>query len=456
MVAASSFGFVLIQLDVSIVNVALPRIAADLHASLSVLQWVVDAYTVAFAVLLLSFGFLGDRLGAKRTYLGGMALFAAASLGCGMATGPIPLVLSRALQGVGASAMLPASLSLLNHAFAHAPAERARAVGWWTAAGAISIASGPVVGGLLLDVTGWRGIFLVNPPLCLLGAALVARVPDGSSRRNGRGVDLPGQILVILALAGLITAVIELRPLGIGHPVVLAALAMALLAGPAFVAVEARSSDPMLPLRFFRNPTFSSAVAYGTIANLTYYGIVFVLSLYLQWVKRYSPVQAGLAFLPLTATFFLSNILSGWVVSRAGSRWPMVVGAVIDASGFALLATLGAESPYLAMLPAFALLPIGMGLGVPAMTTAVLASVDTGSSGVASGVLNSARQAGGAIGVALFGAMAGDHAHHVVTGLHFSALTSVLLLLGAAGLAFVGVRALAAPVAPSRLGETTD
>jgi MFS transporter, DHA2 family, methylenomycin A resistance protein len=434
---AASFGFSLVQLDVTIVNVALPRVATELHTGVSGLQWVVDAYALAFAVLLLSLGYLGDRLGARRVFLGGMVLFALASVLCGCATDAVMLIVGRTLQGIGAAAMLPCSLALLSHATAHEHALRARAVGWWTASGAISIAAGPIIGGLLMSVTTWRSIFFVNVPVCLIGIWLALRVPESALKvRHGR-FDLPGQLLAILALTGLTMAVIEAHPLGWTHPLVLACIATVLVAASLFVLVESRSAAPMLPAKFFHAPGFSIAVIYGVVVNMTYYGIVFLLSLYLQRVHGYSALRTGLAYLPLTATFFGVNIFSGWLVGRAGARLPMVLGALIDGGGFALFLLLGASSPYLLMLPAFALLPAGMGLGVPAMTTTVLSAVEKHAAGTASGVLNAARQAAGAIGVALFGALAGDRNDLIVSGLHRSAMISVALLLIAAVLAFL-------------------
>jgi MFS transporter, DHA2 family, methylenomycin A resistance protein len=433
---AASFGFALVQLDVTIVNVALPRMATDLHAGVAGLQWVVDAYALTFAVLLLSMGYLGDRLGARRVYLGGIALFALASVLCGCATTSVALIIGRTLQGLGAAAMMPCSLALLSHATAHEHRLRARAVGWWTAAGSITIAAGPIVGGLLMSVANWRSIFFVNVPVCLLGAWLTLRVPETERKAQHRHWDLPGQLLAILALTGLTMAVIEAHPLGWMHPLVLGCVATVLLAVPLFLLVESHSPAPMVPLRFFKAPGFSAAVLYGVVMNFTYYGIVFLLSLYLQRVHGYSPLRTGLAYLPLTATFFGVNVFSGWLVGKVGARLPMVLGAVIDASGFALFLLLGAASPYLLMLPAFALLPGGMGLGVPAMTTTVLSAVEKEASGTASGVLNSARQAAGAMGVALFGSLAGDSNDLVVRGLHLSSLISVVLLLVVAALAF--------------------
>ena len=427
---ATSFGFALVQLDVTIVNVALPRIGESLHTGIAGLQWVVDAYALVFAALLLTAGFLGDRFGARKVYLAGLGLFALASLACGVASDAVALIAGRVAQGVGAAAMLPASLTLLNHAAGHDAKLRAQAVGWWTAAGSITIAAGPIVGGLILAVASWRMIFLVNLPICVVGALLTLRVPETERERGGRGFDLAGQILGIVALAALVGAVIEAKPLGLASPLVLAMIAIGVAAAIGFVVAESRVAAPMLPLKLFKAPGFAVCVLYGMVANMTYYGIVFVLSLYLQKGLGYSPAQAGLAFLPLTATFFVVNVLSGTLVGRWGSRLPMVGGALVDAAGFALLLTLGAQASFAALVIPFVLMPAGMGTGVPAMTTAVLAGVDKALSGVASATLNAARQAGGAMGVALFGALAGEG--HVVAGLHASASIATVLLVAIA------------------------
>ncbi|TCR91940.1 MFS transporter [Rhizobium sp. BK376] len=439
-VTAASFGFVVVQLDVTIVNVALPAIARSLGAGISELQWVVDAYSLVFAVLLLTAGVVGDHFGSRRAYLAGFWVFALASLGCGLSTDATTLIIARALQGIGAALLVPSSLSILNHASGHDRALRARMVGLWTAAGGVSIAAGPIVGGLLLGWFGWRTIFLVNLPICAFAMILTMKVtPKAEVPERQRSLDPVGQILAILALTGLVGAVIEARPLGLTHPLVLGGFAMAVLSGIGFIMVEHRSKAPMLPLEFFSRPNFTPATLFGIVANMTYYGVIFVLSLYLQQVKGWSPAISGLAFLPLTGGFIISNMISGAVVARWGSRPPMVIGGLIGAIGFALLATLNEHSNYLAMLAPFILIPGGMGLGVPAMTTAILGSVERQSSGVASAVLNTARQAAGAIGVALFGALAGGD--QIVSGLRLSAMISVVLVLFGAVLAAVGMHA---------------
>ncbi|HEY4299162.1 MAG TPA: MFS transporter [Paraburkholderia sp.] len=442
--ATVSVGFVVTQLDVTIVNIALPKIGADLHASVAGLQWVVDAYTLAFAVLMLSAGVLGDRFSARRMYAAGMVLFALASLACGLAPDATMLVSARAVQGIGAAAMLPNSLALLNQSYGHDPKLRARAVGLWTAAGAVSIAAGPVLGGLLIAAFGWRSIFLVNLPICAAGLAATllwvprataaqprARTAAGSDANTApRGFDLGGQCLAIVALTAFVAAVIEWRPLGWSHPLVAGGFVLALLATSAFIAVEARVRAPMLPLSLFSKRTFSAAVLFGICVNLTYYGMVFVLSLYLQRVRGYTPLQAGLAFLPLTGGFLLSNVASGWVIGRFGVRVPMIAGAITAGLGYGLLYGVDAATPLVYLMLPFLLIPSGMGLAVPAMTTAVLASTEAKLAGTASAVLNTARQAGGAVGVAAFGALAsGAAATQIVTGMRDSTAISVGLLV---------------------------
>jgi MFS transporter, DHA2 family, methylenomycin A resistance protein len=437
-IAASSFAFAVIQLDVTIVNVALSRISADFGATVAGLQWVVDAYTLGFAALLLSAGVVADRFGSKRVFVAGFVGFAAASLSCGLAPSPGFLNATRAIQGIGAALLVPSSLAIINDACAHDDRLRARAIGIWTAAGGVAIAAGPVVGGLLLAGLGWRSIFLVNTPICALGLGLTLLCvpPTQRDERKYRSFDLTGQALAIVALTALVGAVIEARPLGLAHPIVTAGGLLALGAGAALIAVEARTASPMLPLRFFWLPGFTPAILFGVLVNCSYYGIIFVLSLYLQKALGYSTVQAGLAFLPLTGTFIVSNIASGWMAGRMGSRVPMILGALIGALGYGLLDRLGDQSTFFDMLPGFLLIPAGIGLAVPAMTTAILLSVDPARSGTASALLNAARQVGGAVGVAAFGALvSGVKAEQIVSGLNVAALSAAALLIVATILA---------------------
>ncbi|MBZ5643380.1 MAG: MFS transporter [Acidobacteriia bacterium] len=429
-IAATSFGFVVTQLDVTIVNVALSRIAAGLSVHVAGLQWVVDAYTLPFAVLMLSAGVLGDRFGSRRAYLAGLAIFAAASLACGLAPNVATLIAARAVQGAGGALLIPSSLALLNHAAASDHGLRARAVGLWTAGGSVAIAAGPVAGGLLVASLGWRSIFLVNLPLCAVGIYLTLRaVPPDAHVKTTHHLDPLGQSLAILAVGGLTCAVIETRPLGIGHPLVLGCAVLAVAAAVAFYFAETKSSEPMLPFEIFRLPNFSPAVIFGTFMNLSFYGIFFVLSLYLEQARGYSALRTGLAYLPLMCTFIVSNVASGVIGSRTGPRLPMIWGAIGTFAGFLMLSRLGPATAYAAMVLPFIIIPAGMGFAIPAMTATVLSSVDRSRSGTASAVVNAARQTGGAIGVAIFGALAGNSPVQIIHGLKSASYISLGLLL---------------------------
>lgn len=441
-VGTTSLSFFMGQLDVTIVTVALPRIAADLSAGLSDLQWVVDAYTLAFAVAMLSAGALGDRLGVRRGLQLGMGLFAAASLACASAPSATWLTLARVFQGMGAAAMLPNSLALLNLAFSHDAEQRAKAVGWWTASGAISLALGPLLGGLLLTAFGWRWIFLVNLPVCALGLFLVTRFPPGRAEHAGGGLDVTGQLCAAAALTLLTAGIIGSGHAGSGQRLVWEFLVAAVLCAALFVVVERRAPSPIMPRQLFAGRAFLPAVGYGMVMNFTYYGLIFMLSIFLQDSLGYSPMRAGVAFLPLTAGFFISNVVSGPFVARFGARLPMLVGSCIDALGFALLLRVTTHSAYADLALGFLLIPMGMGLGVPAMTGAVLAAVPDRLSATASALLNTARQACGAVGVAVLGAWAQGGPERIAGSIRRAALLCILLLVVAFGLAWrVGPRA---------------
>jgi DHA2 family methylenomycin A resistance protein-like MFS transporter len=437
---AASFAFIIVQLDVTIVNVALPQIGSQLGADVSALQWVVDAYTLGFAVLLLAAGAMGDRFGPRRVFLSGFALFAVASIACAAAPTVLALNIARACQGIGAALLVPSSLSILNAAYAHDKKQLAKAIGWWTAAGGVSIAAGPVVGGLLIATAGWRSIFWVNVPICIAGYLITrAVVPRTNGKNPARSFDLAGQLLAVLALTAFIGAVIEVQALGWSSAVVQAGLVMALICGAAFLMVESRTAAPMLPLSLFHSRSFSGAVLFGVLVNFAYYGVIFVLSFYLQKVRHFSVIQTGLTFLPLTATFIFSNIASGLMSSRTGLRPPMILGGLIGASGYALLGLFGIShtASVVDMLPGLALIPAGMGLAVPAMTTSILGSVEPHLAGTASAVLNAARQVGGATGVAVFGAMAAAASDdQVISGVRDTLACSAMLLAIAAAVAY--------------------
>jgi DHA2 family methylenomycin A resistance protein-like MFS transporter len=438
-ILATCLAFLLVQLDVTIVNVALATMGAELNSAISGLQWVVDAYAIAFASLLLSAGAFGDRIGSRRVLAAGFAAFIVASAACGFAPDAAMLIAARVAQGAGAALMVPSSLALLNHACGNDQKLRGHAVAWWTAAGSIGLAAGPIAGGLLIHWFGWRSIFFVNVPLGVLGIWLtlsfVAETRIGNQRK---GFDVLGQILGIVTLAALTGAVIEAGESGILAPLVLGCFAIA--GGAGFILAESRGANPMLPLGLFGNRRFSSTILIGLVINFTLYGFLFVLSLYFQHARGYTPEQTGLAFLPLSAAVGFANVFAGWLMTRTGPRPPMMWGLIGGALGFVLLAGIGAQTAYAMLLPSFLLISCGVGMAVPAMTTALLSTVEKTQAGVASGALNTIRQASGAIGVAVFGVI-GGHAEQSMGGLHATFWIGALLLLSGAAMAAVGTKA---------------
>jgi DHA2 family methylenomycin A resistance protein-like MFS transporter len=383
-----------------------PALQADLGASLDWLQWSVNAYTLAFASLLLSGGALGDRLGAKRVFVGGLALFTAASAACSLAVSLPVLVAARIAQGMGAAALMPGSLSLIAHAFPD-PRERARGIALWAGMGGLAISSGPVLGGLLVDTFGWPSIFLINVPVGVLALVLTVRHVAPTDAVRSRALDPLGQVLAIVALAAFTYGLIEGPEHGWGTPSILAAFAAAAATGVLFLVVEGRGAGAMLPLELFRSRPFAAANVVGFCLNFGLYGLMFVMALFFQDGCRYSALSTGLAFLPLTVTIALALVCSGRIAIHFGARRPMIAGMGLAAIGCLVLLALGGWTGYSAATVAgFVLLGLGVGLTMPAMTAVVLASAPREQSGIASGVLSASRQAGGAIGVALLGAVA--------------------------------------------------
>jgi DHA2 family methylenomycin A resistance protein-like MFS transporter len=361
-----------------------------------------------------------------------MAVFGLASVACALAPTILALDAARVLQGFGAAIMLPNSLALLNHALAHDPARRARGIGYWTAAGSISIALGPVLGGLLVASVGWRAIFWVNVPLCAVGWWLSTRLQETPRGHARLPLDIAGQVLATLALAGLIATLIESRALGLADTRLWLGALATLALGIGLMFVERRAAAPVIATDLFALRDFRGAVFFGTVVNGTYYGAIFVIALFLQIARHYTPIEAGLAFLPLTAGFFLSNVLSGRVITRFGTRKPMIVGALVDLVGFGVLALASMTDSFAFMALGFLLIPTGMGLAVPAMTTTVLSAVDKSRSSLAAAILNTARQSAGAIGVAVFGALAHGDAAHIGSGLRITCVVSMAALALAA------------------------
>lgn len=427
--ATTSLGFVVVQLDVTIVNVALARIAAGLGASVAGLQWVVDAYTLAFASLLLTAGALGDRLGARRVFASGFTVFTVASAACGAAPSLAALVAARAVQGLGAALLLPCSLALLTHAYLE-PAARAKAVGLWAGAAGVALAAGPVMGGVLVDAIGWRGIFLANLPIGLLGLGLTACGVAETERRSGRGLDWAGQITGAVALAALTAALIEGPAAGWRSGAIIALLAAFVVATGLFLLIETRGSSPMLPLSCFRVPPFSGAIALGLLVSFVFYGLLFVLSLYFQRVRGYTPLATGLAFVPLMASVAPGNVLSGRMAARWGVRQPIAVGLALFLAGVASLFLTDATTPYAALTAPLFAVGAGISFVVPPLTAALLASAGAAQFGTAAGTLTASRQVGAAAGVAVFGSFVADPGTFLSGLRAVSAISAGLLLFG--------------------------
>ncbi|MGI8506150.1 MAG: MFS transporter [Solirubrobacteraceae bacterium] len=427
---ATSLGYAVVQLDVSVVNVAVKSIGTALGGGVSSLQLVVSAYTVAFAAFILTAGALGDRVGAKRVFVGGFILFTLASVACGLAPSLPVLVASRAVQGAGAAVLVPSSLSLLSHTYPDS-ARRARAIGLYLAGASTALSGGPLVGGVLIATLGWRAIFFINVPVAIVGVYLTLRWAGETPRARDRGVDLPGQIAAVITLVALVVATIEGGAKGFADPLVLAGFAVAVLAGACFVAVERATARPMLPLRLFRSRTFSVSALIGLLINIAFYGLIFVFSLLFQLEQHLSALQTGLALAPIMVAITASNLGAGRLAARLGPRRTVAAGVVLMGCACAGLLGIERSTSYAAIFGQLSALGLGAGLIIPVITAELLGSVERSRSGVAAGTLNTMRQAGSAIGVALFGSLiAGD----LVSGLHVALATSVGLVVVIGGL----------------------
>ena len=431
--ALVAIGMFMAVLDTTIVNVALPAMRASLAASVSGLAWIVDAYTLSFAALILAGGVAGDRFGAKTIYLAGLALFVAASAACGFAPSTNLLIAARLVQGTGAALFLPSSLAIVRATF-HDPHERARAIAVWATIASVAAAVGPVLGGLLVDGFGWRSAFLVNVPTgiaALVGAWVVVRRAE---RAVARHFDWSGQIASIVALGALCFAAIELPSRGLGSIEVIGALAVTLVASFALVMIERRSAEPMVPVAWFRNRMFVAMNVTGTLAYVGYFGLLFILSLYLHGVLGLDARQTGLTMLPLAASLSAGNVLSAKLHGRLRPQQMMALGLGVAALAVPLIALcFDLRAPRVAAYVAMALFGGGTALSVPPMISTVLDQVEAELAGVASGLLNALRQSGGLLGVAVAGGAATLAAHlstalWIMTGVTCAAyLTGTLL-----------------------------
>ncbi|MCL9760034.1 MFS transporter [Frankia sp. AiPa1] len=395
----------MVLLDLTVVTVALPAVSRSLDVGLAGLQWVSNGYTVSFAAMLLTAGWLSDRFGGRRVFLCGLASFGVLSGISATATDLATLVALRVALGLAGALLLPASLALLTRAHDD-PATRARAVGSWAAITGAALAAGPVIGGVLTETFGWRAVFLVNVPLALASLVITVRLAPRTAPAPRGSLDLPGQASGVLALAGLIYVLVEGPQRGWVDGEVIGAFGCAVLAAVLFGSVEARAAGAaMLPLHLFRSRGFCAALSAGLLATFTLSGLLFVLSLYFQDARGYSALGSGLAFLPLTVPTAVNPMFTGRLVARMGPRRPATLGFVQMAVGVALLAPSTGGSVAAVTTTAAGLLVLGVGISfaLPALVAAVVGSVPTELTGTGMGALNSARQVGGALGVAILG-----------------------------------------------------
>jgi len=425
--AAAVIGFFVVTLDAVAVNVALPSIRHALGGGISGLQWVVDGYTLAFAGLLLWAGSLSDRVGARRAFLAGAGVFAAASATCGLAPGLGWLVAARFVQGSAAAVLTPASMALLSHAFPQGPA-RARAVGLWAMGGVAAATSGPLVSGLL-TVVSWRLIFFINLPVGAAAVGLAARMAPSPRRRAS--FDWAGQLTGVAAMAALTYGAIQVGNVGFASPRVLSAFGVAVVSLAGFLAAEARVAHPMVPLDLFRSRNVAVPVGVGFAFVVGFYGLPFVMSLYLQQVRHLSPFATGAVFLPMALVGGVLTPVSARLAERLGPRTVIGGGLTVMAAGLALLAVVSAAAPAWGL--AFLMIPVGLAgpAVMPPVTAVLLNGVSGKQAGTASGVFNTSRQVGGALAVAVFGALLARQ-HDLAAGMRTSLLAAAAVTVAAA------------------------
>jgi EmrB/QacA subfamily drug resistance transporter len=401
---AVAFGLFMIMLDNTVVFVALSSIQSDLHISQSELEWVVSGYALTFAVLMLTGGKLADMFGRRRIFIVGLTIFTASSLACGLATGAGFLIGARVVQGVGAALMNPATLSIIVATFP--PRQRGTAIGIWVGVSAMALAIGPLIGGILTEQINWSWIFFINVPVGIAGI-IVSRLVITESRDESeeQRLDLPGLLSSAIGLFGLTYALIEGNNYGWSSGRILASFAVAAVGLVSFVVLEHRQRVPMLDLSLFKNSTFAGANLTMLLVALAMFGVFFFNSLYLGQVLGYSPIQTGAAFLPLTVLIVFVAPLAGRFSDKIGSRWLMGAGLVLLSGSLLSFSTLGVDSTFWDIVPGLILGGFGMSLAMTPTTAAAMGSVPVDKAGVGSAVLNSMRQVGGSLGIALMGAI---------------------------------------------------
>ncbi len=449
--AAVSIGLFMVMLDNTVVNVALPTISRELKIGMSSLEWVVNGYTLSFAMLMLTGGKLADYFGRRRFFAVGLVLVTGASLMCGLASSDASLIAARVVQGAGAALLAPATLSIISATFPHE--ERGTAIGIWAGVSATALAIGPLVGGLVTEHLGWNWIFFINVPIGALGLlAAFGWVDESRDTAKGQRLDLLGLILSAVGVFALTYALIDANRYGWGSTRIVSLFVLAFVSLAGFVAAERHQRAPMLDLSRFRNPTFTGGNVVALLAAVALFGIVFYLSLYMQEILGYSAVRAGLAQLPFTGLIVFVAPLAGKLTDRLGPRLPVALGTLLLASSLALFTQMEVHSHYLTILPGLIAGGIGTGLTMGPTTVAVLSVVPVNDAGVGSGVVNTFRQTGGALGIAVMGAIVSASIHTVivdprypaqfVAGLHNALWTAAGILVAGTvvALALIGKR----------------